>query len=142
MSFFEIDFQFLLLTIFNLQANILTTKDILSNLDCGQRSNGAVFVLYFGIRATNKKLPLNYGHRAIFCGWAFLNVSSFYSHFINICGPVLFLVHLSLRNISSQKDAILTFCTAIAAFLFYAKQSQCIYNSKKIQFLLIYIYGY
>ena len=26
------DFQFLLLTIFNLQANILTTKDILSNL--------------------------------------------------------------------------------------------------------------
>ena len=32
MSFFEIDFQFLLLTIFNLQANILTTKDILSNL--------------------------------------------------------------------------------------------------------------
>ena len=30
--FFEIDFQFLLLTIFNLQANILTTKDILSNL--------------------------------------------------------------------------------------------------------------
>ena len=33
MSFFEIDFQFLLLTIFNLQANILTTKDILSNLE-------------------------------------------------------------------------------------------------------------
>ena len=31
--FFEIDFQFLLLTIFNLQANIMTTKDILSNLD-------------------------------------------------------------------------------------------------------------
>ena len=30
--FLEIDFQFLLLTIFNLQANILTTKDILSNL--------------------------------------------------------------------------------------------------------------
>ena len=107
---------------------------------CGQRSNGAVFVLYFGIRATNKKLPLNYGHRAIFCGWVFLNVSSFYSHFINICGPVLFLVHRSLRNISSQKAAILTFSTAIAAFLFYAKQSQCIYNSKKIQFLLIYIY--
>ena len=36
MSFFEIDFQFLLLTIFNLQANILTTKDILSNLGCKQ----------------------------------------------------------------------------------------------------------
>ena len=30
--FFEIDFQFLLLTIFNLQAKILAIKDILSNL--------------------------------------------------------------------------------------------------------------
>ena len=35
-SFFEIDFQFLLLTIFNLQANILTTNDILSNLGSNQ----------------------------------------------------------------------------------------------------------
>ena len=30
--FFEIDFQFLLLTIFNLQAKILAIKDMLSNL--------------------------------------------------------------------------------------------------------------
>ena len=30
--FFEIDFQFLFLTIFNLQAKILAIKDILSNL--------------------------------------------------------------------------------------------------------------
>ena len=30
--FYYVFFQFLLLTIFNLQANILTTKDILSNL--------------------------------------------------------------------------------------------------------------
>ena len=42
MSFFEIDFQFLLLTIFNLQANILTTKDILSNLDPEQRIKDAI----------------------------------------------------------------------------------------------------
>ena len=32
LPFYYIFFQFLLLTIFNLQANILTTKDILSNL--------------------------------------------------------------------------------------------------------------
>ena len=32
--FFEIDFQFLLLTIINLQAKILAIKDILSNLAC------------------------------------------------------------------------------------------------------------
>ena len=31
--FFEIDFQFLLLTIINLQVKILAIKDILSNLD-------------------------------------------------------------------------------------------------------------
>ena len=36
-------FQFLLLTIFNLQANILTTKDILSNL-VATRSNSMAFV--------------------------------------------------------------------------------------------------
>ena len=33
LPFYYAFFQFLLLTIFNLQANILTTKDILSNLD-------------------------------------------------------------------------------------------------------------
>ena len=33
--FYYVFFQFLLLTIFNLQANILTTKDILSNLGWG-----------------------------------------------------------------------------------------------------------
>ena len=33
--FFEINFQFLLLTIFNLQTKILAIKDILSNLDEG-----------------------------------------------------------------------------------------------------------
>ena len=33
LPFYYFFFQFLLLTIFNLQANILTTKDILSNLD-------------------------------------------------------------------------------------------------------------
>ena len=35
LPFYYVFFQFLLLTIFNLQANILTTKDILSNLACG-----------------------------------------------------------------------------------------------------------
>ena len=34
LPFYYVFFQFLLLTIFNLQANILTTKDILSNLGC------------------------------------------------------------------------------------------------------------
>ena len=38
--FFEIDFQFLFLTIFNLQAKILAIKDILSNLDVMQTNNG------------------------------------------------------------------------------------------------------
>ena len=33
LPFYYVFFQFLLLTIFNLQVNILTTKDILSNLD-------------------------------------------------------------------------------------------------------------
>ena len=32
LPFYYVFFQFLLLTIFSLQANILTTKDILSNL--------------------------------------------------------------------------------------------------------------
>ena len=36
LPFYYVFFQFLLLTIFNLQANILTTKDILSNLDQGR----------------------------------------------------------------------------------------------------------
>ena len=36
LPFYYVFFQFLLLTIFNLQANILTTKDILSNLDAAQ----------------------------------------------------------------------------------------------------------
>ena len=35
LPFYYVFFQFLLLTIFNLQANILTTKDILSNLGGG-----------------------------------------------------------------------------------------------------------
>ena len=35
LPFYYVFFQFLLLTIFNLQANILTTKDILSNLVYG-----------------------------------------------------------------------------------------------------------
>ena len=37
LPFYYVFFQFLLLTIFNLQANILTTKDILSNLDDNTR---------------------------------------------------------------------------------------------------------
>ena len=36
LPFYYVFFQFLLLTIFNLQANILTTKDILSNLAFGE----------------------------------------------------------------------------------------------------------
>ena len=36
LPFYYVFFQFLLLTVFNLQANILTTKDILSNLVWGQ----------------------------------------------------------------------------------------------------------
>ena len=36
LPFYYVFFQFLLLTIFNLQANILTTKDTLSNLDFKQ----------------------------------------------------------------------------------------------------------
>ena len=41
LPFYYVFFQFLLLTIFNLQANILTTKDILSNLEyllCGKEN--------------------------------------------------------------------------------------------------------
>ena len=39
LPFYYVFFQFLLLTIFNLQANILTTKDILSNLAPSHASN-------------------------------------------------------------------------------------------------------
>ena len=38
LPFYYVFFQFLLLTIFNLQANILTTKDILSNLEANRRT--------------------------------------------------------------------------------------------------------
>ena len=38
LPFYYVFFQFLLLTIFDLQANILTTKDILSNLEQIKRS--------------------------------------------------------------------------------------------------------
>ena len=44
LPFYYIFFQFLLLTIFNLQANILTTKDILSNLDLSGRNDCGVTV--------------------------------------------------------------------------------------------------
>ena len=37
LPFYYVFFQFLLLTIFNLQANLLTTKDILSNLGYDKR---------------------------------------------------------------------------------------------------------
>ena len=45
LPFYYVFFQFLLLTIFNLQANILTTKDILSNLEWGthRRERGPSF---------------------------------------------------------------------------------------------------
>ena len=39
LPFYYVFFQFLLLTIFNLQANILTTKDILSNLATNKQTN-------------------------------------------------------------------------------------------------------
>ena len=42
LPFYYVFFQFLLLTIFNLQANILTTKDILSNLG---EEEAALFLL-------------------------------------------------------------------------------------------------
>ena len=49
LPFYYVFFQFLLLTIFNLQANILTTKDILSNLDLNMISDGyyALFLTRF-----------------------------------------------------------------------------------------------
>ena len=43
LPFYYVFFQFLLLTIFNLQANILTTKDILSNLALLCSSEGVVY---------------------------------------------------------------------------------------------------
>ena len=46
LPFYYVFFQFLLLTIFNLQANILTTKDILSNL-AKDRGGGAFLSLPF-----------------------------------------------------------------------------------------------
>ena len=58
MSFFEIDFQFLLLTIFNLQANILTTKDILSNLVCSM----FLVVSCNKYRNIPRDAPINHGH--------------------------------------------------------------------------------
>ena len=43
LPFYYVFFQFLLLTIFNLQANILTTKDILSNLGQNKEGLGTLF---------------------------------------------------------------------------------------------------
>ena len=45
LPFYYVFFQFVLLTIFNLQANILTTKDILSNLVYNQSRNPDFAVL-------------------------------------------------------------------------------------------------
>ena len=44
LPFYYVFFQFLLLTIFNLQANILTTKDILSNLEGREKYEGMASV--------------------------------------------------------------------------------------------------
>ena len=54
LPFYYVFFQFLLLTIFNLQANILTTKDILSNL--GQGALGHNFD--FKIRKDHLKISM------------------------------------------------------------------------------------
>ena len=48
LPFYYVFFQFLLLTIFNLQANILTTKDILSNLGVSQVWEYALRRQYIG----------------------------------------------------------------------------------------------
>ena len=57
LPFYYVFFQFLLLTIFNLQANILTTKDILSNLVRAEyRAN--VPCRYCGISPNNDVPPI------------------------------------------------------------------------------------
>ena len=53
LPFYYVFFQFLLLTIFNLQANILTTKDILSNLGCSQWLIVCIPWLSYTSRATS-----------------------------------------------------------------------------------------
>ena len=58
LPFYYVFFQFLLLTIFNLQANILTTKDILSNL---------VFILVW---------PIVSSHTFCCCYLHFLSIKS------------------------------------------------------------------
>ena len=58
LPFYYVFFQFLLLTIFNLQANILTTKDILSNLALHQRQK---------VFQNNILLTLKEGKNKAFC---------------------------------------------------------------------------
>ena len=54
LPFYYVFFQFLLLTIFNLQANILTTKDILSNLVLHQITElFASYMFFFLIQCTH-----------------------------------------------------------------------------------------
>ena len=55
LPFYYVFFQFLLLTIFNLQANILTTKDILSNLASERvpSSSQQVLALYYFFKPDN-----------------------------------------------------------------------------------------
>ena len=49
LPFYYVFFQFLLLTIFNLQANILTTKDILSNLAAHQDRHFFIKLFFYSV---------------------------------------------------------------------------------------------
>ena len=55
LPFYYVFFQFLLLTIFNLQANILTTKDILSNLGIREHEEGMQARVAEDLGLSNKK---------------------------------------------------------------------------------------
>ena len=81
LPFYYVFFQFLLLTIFNLQANILTTKDILSNLGVtqfvmvlasmleshdGEKTIQYTIIYYWQIPPTNRNIEENPVTKAIY----------------------------------------------------------------------------
>ena len=55
LPFYYVFFQFLLLTIFNLQANILTTKDILSNLVTREHRNHSQRITFTALNQQKTK---------------------------------------------------------------------------------------
>ena len=97
LPFYYVFFQFLLLTIFNLQANILTTKDILSNLANILISVSFSFQISFSPSLMNSIFTSSSCFRSV-------------PHFSFISSTILFSVLSSLFFISSGTLFLISIC--------------------------------